>query len=155
MNKNAEVLVVLGSKSDEEVMSGCLKTLAQFGVEFEYQICSAHRNPEKTSALAKEAENRGIKVIIAAAGMAAALPGVIAANTKLPVIGVPMSGSTLGGLDALLSIVQMPAGVPVAAMAIGSHGARNAALMAVRILSLSDTALADKLSHYIQDLAKG
>ncbi len=155
MSDTAEILVVLGSKSDEKTMTECLNVLDNFGVAYKCEICSAHRNPVRTMELAKAAADSGIKVIIAAAGMAAALPGVIAANTFLPVIGVPMAGSALGGVDALLSIVQMPAGVPVAATAIGSHGAKNAALLAVRILALNNPSLHKKLGAYINDLARG
>jgi len=155
MAKNAEVLVILGSKSDEETMAGCLSMLDKFEISYSYEISSAHRNPEKTRILAESAREKGYKVIIAAAGMAAALPGVIASRTILPVIGVPLPGSALNGVDALYAIAQMPAGVPVASMAIGSHGAKNAALMAARIISLSDESLAKKLGKYQKDLAKG
>jgi len=155
MAKSPEVLVIVGSKSDEETMAGCLSLLEKFGIGFSYEISSAHRNPEKTRILAETAREKGYKVIIAAAGMAAALPGVIASHTTLPVIGVPMSGSALNGVDALYSIVQMPAGVPVASMAIGDHGAKNAALMAARIISIYDESLAKKLINYQEDLTKG
>ena len=155
MAKNPEVLVILGSKSDEETMAGCLSMLDKFEISYGYEISSAHRNPGKTRILAESAREEGYKVIIAAAGMAAALPGVIASHTILPVIGVPLPGSALNGVDALYAIAQMPAGVPVASMAIGSHGAKNAALMAARIISLSDESLAKKLGKYQKDLAKG
>jgi phosphoribosylaminoimidazole carboxylase PurE protein len=155
MSDRSSVLIVLGSKSDEEVMTGCRSILDEFGVAYDYQICSAHRNPEKTRELASNAFSKGIKVIIAAAGMAAALPGAMASYTNLPVIGVPLAGSALNGIDALCAITQMPAGVPVAAMAIGSHGAKNAALLAIRILSLSDEQLANKLKIYMSKLAQG
>ena len=150
-----EVLVVLGSKSDEETMAGCLKLLDELGITYNYKISSAHRNPDKTRQLAQNAEADGYKVIIAAAGMAAALPGVVAAYTGLPVIGVPMKGSALNGVDALYSIVQMPAGVPVASMAIGSHGAKNAAIFAARILGLSDDRIKKKLTEYYDKLTRG
>ncbi len=155
MSGEIRVLVVLGSKSDEKTMIECLNLLDNLGVAYKYEICSAHRNPLRTMELARGAADSGIKVIIAAAGMSAALPGVIAANTTLPVIGVPMAGSALGGVDALLSIAQMPAGVPVATVAIGSHGARNAALLAVRILALDDPSLHNKINEYMKDLARG
>jgi phosphoribosylaminoimidazole carboxylase PurE protein len=155
MSDKPSVLIVLGSKSDEEVMAGCRNLLEEFGVAYDYEICSAHRNPEKTQELAKTASAKGIKVIIAAAGMAAALPGVIASHTNLPVIGVPLGGSALNGIDALLSIVQMPAGVPVATVTIGSHGAKNAALLAIRILSLGDEKLLNQLKTYTDKLARG
>jgi len=155
MNTTKQVLIILGSKSDSETMKGCLTMLDEFGIPYDYQISSAHRNTEKTRTLAETAESKGFKVIIAAAGMAAALPGVVAAHTILPVIGVPMPGSALNGVDALYSIVQMPSGIPVAAMAIGSHGAKNAALLAVRILALGDESIAEKLKDYYKKLAKG
>lgn len=149
------VLIILGSKSDVEKVSGCGDTLKKFGVPFKQEISSAHRQPEKTLRLVKEAEESGVKVIIAAAGMAAHLPGVIASHTTLPVIGIPISGSALSGADALYSIVQMPTGIPVACVAIGSHGAKNAALLAVEILALSDDELKGKLKAYRQELASG
>lgn len=149
------VLIILGSKSDVEKVSGCGETLKKFGVPFKQEISSAHRQPEKTLRLVKEAEESGVKVIIAAAGMAAHLPGVIASHTTLPVIGIPISGSALSGADALYSIVQMPTGIPVACVAIGSHGAKNAALLAVEILALSDDELKGKLKAYRQELASG
>jgi len=155
MADSKQVLVILGSKSDAETMSGCLTLLEKFGIGYQYEISSAHRNPDKTAEMAKTAAKQGIKVIIAAAGMAAALPGVIASHTTLPVIGVPLAGSALNGVDALYAIVQMPAGVPVATMAIGSHGAKNAAVLAARILALSDDAIALKLKNYQDELAKG
>ena len=155
MNKNFRVLIILGSKSDLEKMEGCKTFLDKFEIPYNLEISSAHRNTERTRLLAETAESKGYRVIIAAAGMAAALPGIVAAHTSLPVIGVPMPGSALNGVDALYSIVQMPAGVPVACMAIGSHGAKNAALMAVRILALNDGLLADKLKQYQDELAKG
>ncbi|MCP4581269.1 MAG: 5-(carboxyamino)imidazole ribonucleotide mutase [candidate division Zixibacteria bacterium] len=155
MNAKSKVLIVLGSKSDEEAMKGCLRFLDKFEIAYSYEISSAHRNPDKTRQLAETARDKGIMVIIAAAGMAAALPGVIASHTTLPVIGVPLSGSALNGVDALYAIVQMPAGVPVASMAIGSHGAKNAALLAVRILSLSDEVIENKLTRYQEELAGG
>ncbi len=155
MADNKKVLVVLGSKSDADDMEGCLKLLDKFGIGYDYQISSAHRNPERTREISENASVNGIKVIIAAAGMAAALPGVVASHTELPVIGVPMKGSALNGVDALYAIVQMPAGVPVASMAIGSHGAKNAAVFAARIIALSDDAVASKLKEYYQELARG
>jgi 5-(carboxyamino)imidazole ribonucleotide mutase len=155
MNDSPRVLIILGSKSDSEAMAGCIALLDKFEIPYVYEISSAHRNPEKTRVLAESAESKGFKVIIAAAGMAAALPGVVAAHTTLPVIGVPMSGSALSGVDALYSIVQMPAGVPVATVTIGGHGAKNAALLAARILALSDQALVKKLKVYQENLARG
>lgn len=149
------VLILLGSKSDVEKVSGCAETLEKFGVPFRQEVSSAHRQPEKTAKLVKEAEKNGVKVIIAAAGMAAHLPGVAASHTILPVIGIPIAGSALSGADALFSIVQMPAGIPVACVAVGSHGARNAALLAIEILALSDDKLKGKLKAFREELAAG
>ena len=146
---------MLGSKSDIEAVSGCGEILNKFNIPFRQEISSAHRQPARTIELLKKAEAEGVKIIIAAAGMAAHLPGFIASHTILPVIGVPLSGSALGGLDSLYSIVQMPAGVPVATMAIGSQGAKNAALMAVEILALSHSELKAKLEGYRKELAGG
>ena len=128
--------IVIGSKSDAEVIQATSDALVELGIEHELTVLSAHRNPDKVRAYAEEAKDRGIEVIIAAAGMAAALPGVLASLTTLPVIGVPLAGSALNGVDALYSIVQMPGGVPVGCMAIGKAGARNAAYYAAAILSL-------------------
>jgi len=136
---NGSILVgiLAGSKSDQEYIDVIEKNLSELGITFETNILSAHRDPEKVSEYAKTAKQRGLKVLIAAAGMAAALPGVVAAHTELPVIGVPLPGSHLNGVDALYAIVQMPGGIPVATMAIGKAGAKNAAFMAKRILDLS------------------
>lgn len=152
--KNPLVLIIMGSDSDLPVMEGGAKVLAEFGVPFEMRISSAHRSPQRTAALAAEAAGRGIGVIIAGAGMAAHLAGVIAAETCLPVIGVPIGGGALNGLDALCSTVQMPGGVPVATMAIGPAGARNAGIFAVQILALGDAALTEKLKAYRQKMAR-
>ena len=138
MSETALVGIVMGSESDRPTMQKCCEILDSYGVPYEVVVRSAHRDPEGCRTWAKEAEGRGIKVLIAAAGGAAHLPGVAAAWSILPVIGVPMSGGTLGGLDALLSMAQMPAGIPVATVAIGDAGARNAAHLAVAILGLSD-----------------
>ncbi len=145
----AKVGIVMGSDSDMPVMSKAADMLEKLGVEFEMTIISAHREPDTFFEYAKTAEERGLKVIIAGAGMAAALPGVIAASTTLPVIGVPIKGM-LDGLDALLSIIQMPPGIPVAT--VGVNGAQNAAILAVEMLALSDEALAQRLSDYKQGL---
>jgi 5-(carboxyamino)imidazole ribonucleotide mutase len=155
MSDIVRVLVVLGSKSDEETMGDCLALLDELGIAYDCAISSAHRNPEKTSELARNAEAKGYRVIIAAAGMAAALPGFLASQTILPVIGVPLSESALNGVDALYSMVQMPAGVPVAVMAIGKAGAKNAAILAAQILGLSDAKISDKLRSYKQKLKQG
>jgi len=149
------VLILLGSKSDIETVSGCGELLKKFGVPFKQEVSSAHRQPARTSELIKQAEKDGTKIIIAAAGMAAHLPGVVASQTTLPVIGIPIAGSSLSGADALYSIVQMPAGIPVACVAIGSHGAKNAALLAVEILALSDSELSSKLKAYREEMAAG
>jgi len=142
----AEVAVVYGSKSDEVVMRGAFEVLGEFEVEFESSVLSAHRQPEKTAEFAKTAAHKGIKVIIAGAGLAAALPGVIASHTTLPVIGVPVAGGSFNGIDALYSIVQMPKGIPVAT--VGISNAKNAALLAIQILALSDSNLAKKITEY-------
>jgi 5-(carboxyamino)imidazole ribonucleotide mutase len=150
---NPKVLIVMGSDSDVPVMEEAVKVLQEFGVPFEMRISSAHRSPRKTAALVAAADERGIKVIIAAAGVAAHLAGVIAAETILPVVAVPMQGGALNGLDALYSMVQMPGGIPVATMAIGKAGAKNAALLAVQILALADPALTGRLRAYKERLA--
>lgn len=143
---------ILGSKSDEAQCKAALDLLDQFGVDYDYHISSAHRNPANTTALASNAEKDGVKVIIAAAGMAAHLPGVVAAHTPLPVIGLPIASGALQGVDALYSIAQMPPGVPVASVAI--NGAKNAALLAIQILATCDAALALKFREYKASLAK-
>ncbi|MCS7042658.1 MAG: 5-(carboxyamino)imidazole ribonucleotide mutase [Bryobacteraceae bacterium] len=140
--------VVMGSRSDWETMQHACAVLEQFGVPYEKRVTSAHRTPELMAEYGRTAKARGLKVIIAGAGGAAHLPGMMAAHTTLPVLGVPVKGSSLDGLDSLLSIVQMPAGVPVSTFAIGRSGAVNAALTAVAILALSDPALASKLEKY-------
>jgi phosphoribosylaminoimidazole carboxylase PurE protein len=147
MKKN-KVLIVMGSDSDRGVMNKTAEVLTGFGIGFEMVVSSAHRNPEKTRKLAKEAERKGIKVIIAGAGMAAHLPGVIASHTKLPVIGVPLPSLPLKGLDSFFSILQMPSGVPVATMSVGVPGAKNAAILTAQILALSD----DKIKKKIKSL---
>jgi phosphoribosylaminoimidazole carboxylase PurE protein len=148
-----KVLVLVGSKSDEEVMEGCLANLRKFGITYEFHVSSAHRAPERTKGLAAGARERGVKVIIAGAGMAAHLPGVVASFTTLPVIGVPLPGSHLSGVDSLHAIVQMPPGVPVASMAIGAAGGKNAAIFAAQILALSDPDLARKLDEFKKEMA--
>ncbi|MCS7229434.1 MAG: 5-(carboxyamino)imidazole ribonucleotide mutase [Candidatus Kryptonium sp.] len=143
-----KVAILMGSKTDDEIMQNCEKYLQYFGVDYEKRVLSAHRNPLETIEFARNAEANGYKVIIAAAGMAAHLPGVIAANTTLPVIGVPLPASELQGVDALYSIVQMPPGIPVATVAIGKAGAINAAVLAVEILALQDAELKKKLEEF-------
>jgi len=140
--------IVMGSRSDWATLQRATETLSQFGVPHECDIVSAHRTPDKLAAYATSAADRGLKVIIAGAGGAAHLPGMLAAQTHLPVLGVPVESSMLRGVDSLLSIVQMPAGIPVGTLAIGPAGAVNAALLAVAILSLDDAALRDKLVAY-------
>ncbi len=147
---NAPVLIILGSKNDLDKITPATETLAQFGVSYELQVSSAHRNPEKTAALAATAARNGFKVIIAAAGLAAHLPGVVAAHTTLPVIGLPLASGALNGVDSLYAIVQMPPGVPVACMAI--NGAKNAALFAIQILALSDSELLEAFSRFKEEL---
>jgi len=144
--------VVMGSKSDSEVVQPMLDALKQLGIEYEVNIISAHRTPEKARAYGLAARSRGIEVIIAAAGAAAHLPGVLASWTTLPVIGVPLAGSELKGIDALYSIVQMPSGIPVACMAVGSAGAKNAAFMAAAILSLNHEEIRKAYEKYRSDL---
>ena len=140
----------MGSRSDWDTMAASADILRQFGVSFECRVVSAHRTPAWMAEYATEAEKRGLKVIIAGAGGAAHLPGMIASQTILPVLGVPVQSKALNGLDSLLSIVQMPGGVPVGTLAIGISGARNAGLLAVRILALEDQVLNKKLHHFEQ-----
>jgi 5-(carboxyamino)imidazole ribonucleotide mutase len=145
---NCDVAVIMGSASDWETMKHAVLTLGQFGVSFERRVISAHRTPELMVDYAKEARARGIKVIIAGAGGAAHLPGMVASLTSLPVLGVPVQSKMLSGIDSLLSIVQMPSGVPTATFAIGQAGAINAALFAIRLLSLSDEGLHKQLEAF-------
>jgi 5-(carboxyamino)imidazole ribonucleotide mutase len=151
MNEQPRVGIIMGSTSDLETMRAAATTLGELGVACELRVVSAHRTPDLMFAYASEAQGRGIEVIIAGAGGAAHLPGMVATKTNLPVIGVPVESKTLKGLDSLLSIAQMPAGVPVATMAIG--GAANAALYAARILALHDEALARKLAERVARIA--
>ena len=137
--------IIMGSKTDLEILQGAVEVLREFGIEHELRILSAHRTPERVLEWSQTAEERGLEVLIAGAGSAAALPGVVAAKTVLPVLGVPVASTTLGGVDALLSIVQMPKGVPVGTLAIGKGGAANAALLAVSILAAKRPELREKL----------
>lgn len=146
------VAVVIGSKSDTETLQPCLEILKQFGIEYEVNTISAHRNPEKARQYALTARERGVEVIIAAAGLAAHLPGVMASWTTLPVIGVPLAGGELKGADALYSIVQMPGGIPVACMAIGGAGAKNAAYFAAEILGLKHDKIREAYEQYRREL---
>ncbi len=146
--------ILMGSDSDLPIMEEAAKVLKGFNIPYEITISSAHRTPKRTSEYARKAEKRGIRIIIAGAGSAAHLAGFIAAETTLPVIGVPIDSSSLNGLDALLSTVQMPGGVPVASMAIGKAGAKNAGIFAAEILSVSDARLRRKLKSFRAKLAK-
>lgn len=143
-----QVLIVIGSDSDKPIIEEAEKILKELGISYTMTIASAHRTPERTIKLASEAEKEGIEVIIAGAGMAAHLAGVLASHTILPVIGVPIDSSPLHGLDSLLSTVQMPPGVPVAAMAIGKAGAKNAAIFSAQIISRKDSRVAKRLKDY-------
>ena len=151
--KNVLVSVVMGSDSDLPIMTETTKVLEEFGISYELILTSAHRTPLRTTKFASSAAGRGIKIIIVGAGAAAHLAGVIASQTNLPVIGVPIDATSLHGLDALLSTVQMPGGIPVATMAIGKAGAKNAALFATRILAVEDRELSAKLSSYVKKMA--
>ncbi|PLX39925.1 MAG: 5-(carboxyamino)imidazole ribonucleotide mutase [Deltaproteobacteria bacterium] len=150
---NPSVLILMGSDSDYPVLEGAGKFFEKMGVSYEMRVSSAHRTPDRTHALVKEAEEAGVKVFICAAGMAAHLGGVVASLTTKPVIGIPVDASPLGGMDALLSTVQMPPGVPVATVAVGKAGATNAAVLACQILALSDGALAKKMTEERNDMA--
>ncbi len=155
MSDAAKVGILMGSDSDYPVMLEAAKVLKQFGVAFEMQVSSAHRSPERTIEYTKAARGRGIKALIVGAGVAAHLAGVVSSKTTLPVIGVPMDGGPLNGQDALLATVQMPGGIPVATMAIGKAGAKNAGIFAVQLLALEDEALAAKLVEFKKELAEG
>jgi phosphoribosylaminoimidazole carboxylase PurE protein len=152
--KQPQVAILMGSDSDLPIMKEAASVLKEFGVPHEIEIVSAHRSPERAAEIARGAADRGLKVLIAGAGMANHLAGAMAAHTHLPVVGVPLASPPLNGLDALLSTVQMPPGVPVATVAVGRAGARNAGLLAVQILALSDTALSERLVGYKKDLAR-
>ncbi len=151
----ALVSVVIGSKNDEPLIQPALDMLQQLNIEYEFIVMSAHRNPERVREYASKARERGIEVIIAAAGFAAHLPGVLASLTTLPVIGVPLPTSELKGVDSLYSIVQMPSGVPVACVGIGTSGAKNAALLAAQILGVKYNEIRDAYEKYRQKLAEG
>ncbi len=157
LNTSAQprILVVLGSASDLPVVEGMAPLCERLGLNYRVEVASAHRQPERLRELIAAAEAGGTEIFVAVAGMAAHLPGVIASLTGKPVIGVPVAGGALGGMDALLSIVQMPPGVPVAAVAIGSAGAKNAVVLAARILALKDADVAVRLDTYRGELAEG
>jgi len=148
------IAVIMGSSSDKKIMNKCLEYLDHFGVSYETKVLSAHRNSDELDVYMKDIESKGTEIIIAGAGMAAALPGVIAAKVTLPVIGIPLDSSPLSGVDALYSIVQMPPGIPVATVAIGSAGAKNAAVLAVQILALKDNNLKNKLIQFRKNGSK-
>ena len=155
MNNKPLVSIVMGSDSDLEIMRESAKALEEFGIEYEIDVTSAHRSPDRTADYARKAANRGIRVIIAGAGGAAHLAGVIAAHTTLPVIGVPIPSTSLQGMDSLLAIVQMPAGIPVATVAIGKPGATNAGILAAQMIALADSSIAKKLEAHKDKLARG
>ena len=152
-NERGRVAILMGSDSDLPVMAEAVKVFDKLGVEYEVEVTSAHRSPERTAEIVRGAAGRGVRLFIAGAGHAAHLAGVVAANTTLPVLGVPLASSDLKGLDALLATVQMPGGVPVGTLAIGKAGARNAALLACRILALGDDALAGRLDAHRREMA--
>ncbi len=149
MNR-AQVAVMMGSKSDLPVMEKAADLLKEFGIHYELRVLSAHRTPKETAEYAEALKSKGIKVVICGAGASAALAGVVAAHTNLPVVGVPIAATPLNGMDALLSTVQMPPGVPVAAVAVGEAGAKNAALLALRILAINDADVESRLEQYKQ-----
>jgi 5-(carboxyamino)imidazole ribonucleotide mutase len=149
-----KVGVFIGSDTDFEVVEEALQLLGEFGVPFRLEVTSAHRSPQRTESLIEEFEDKGTEIFIAVAGKAAHLAGIVSAHTTRPVIGVPVGGSGLGGLDALLSTSQMPKGIPVACMGIGKSGASNAALLAIQILALKDQALAEKMVEYRKRIAE-
>ncbi|TLM65641.1 MAG: 5-(carboxyamino)imidazole ribonucleotide mutase [Deltaproteobacteria bacterium] len=155
MSDKPLVSILMGSDSDYEVMVEAARALDQFGVPFEMTVSSAHRTPERTAGIVRSARERGVKVIIAGAGAAAHLAGVVAAETTLPVIAVPIDCTSLSGLDALLAMVQMPAGIPVATVAIGKAGARNAGILAVQMLALHDADLTRRLVEFKAEMAAG
>src|SRR5512147_782205 len=151
----SQVAIIMGSDSDLEIMNEAAKALDDFGIAYEIDVSSAHRSPARTSEFSRNAESRGIKVIIAGAGSAAHLAGVIAAESTLPVIAVPIASSPLNGLDSLLAMVQMPAGIPVATVAIGKAGATNAGILAAQIIATADPELMKKMHAHKEKLAKG
>jgi 5-(carboxyamino)imidazole ribonucleotide mutase len=155
MSKNPRVSILFGSESDRSVLEETARVLDSLGIAYEMEQASAHRSPDRVREIVRGAPARGVQVFIAAAGMASHLAGAVAAHTTRPVIGIPLGGSPLGGADALLSTVQMPAGVPVATVAIGSAGAKNAAVLAAQILALADPAIALKLDDLKERLARG
>ena len=155
MNEKPLVGILMGSDNDYEIMKETAVALNDFGIPFEMTVSSAHRTPERTSRYVREARDRGIKILVAGAGAAAHLAGVVAAETTLPVIAVPIDATALNGMDALLAMVQMPAGIPVATMAIGKAGARNAGIFAAQMLAVNDAVLSAKLVQFKADMAAG
>jgi phosphoribosylaminoimidazole carboxylase PurE protein len=154
MSNKPLVGILMGSDSDYDIMAEAARALKSFGIPFEMMVSSAHRSPERTAGYAREARKRGLRALIVGAGAAAHLAGVVAAETTLPVIGVPIDSSALQGLDALLATVQMPAGIPVATMAIGKAGARNAGIFAAQILAIENPEIAEKLVVFKNDMAE-
>ncbi|MCZ6767407.1 MAG: 5-(carboxyamino)imidazole ribonucleotide mutase [bacterium] len=155
MGADIRVSIIMGSKSDDEHMKPTYDLLDRFEIGWEKRVLSAHRQPDALLAYVKEKNNSNVQVFVTAAGLAAALPGVVAAHTIRPVIGVPVPGGPLNGMDALLSIVQMPGGIPVATVGLGSNGPKNAAMLCVHILALSDDGLRSKLVSYRDELSRG
>jgi 5-(carboxyamino)imidazole ribonucleotide mutase len=155
MSQTPRVAIICGSRSDLPALKGCFEVLDSYGIGWEASVISAHRQPDALREYVNAAEGRGTQLFVGAAGLAAHLPGVLASLTARPVIGVPLDGGALGGADALYSVVQMPPGVPVAAVAIGSAGAKNAAHLAARILALSDPELAGRLDRFRAEQAAG
>lgn len=155
MEKKPLVGILMGSDNDYEVMAEAARALRDFGIPFEMTVSSAHRTPERTGTYVRSARDRGVRVLIAGAGAAAHLAGVVAAETTLPVIAVPIDSSSLQGMDALLAMVQMPAGIPVATMAIGKAGARNAGIFAAQILGCDNPEIAEKLAAFKREMAAG
>ncbi len=152
---SVRVSLVMGSKSDLGRLESCVALLGEMGIEMEVRVLSAHRTPREVAEWAEGLTDRGVEVVLAAAGGSAALAGVVAAHTLLPVIGIPMDNPPLGGLDSLLSTVQMPGGIPVAAVAVGGGGPKNAALLAARIIGLSDEQVRERLSEHREDMRRG
>ena len=155
LKTDLDILILMGSDSDWEIMQAACRLLDEFNIVYEARVSSAHRTPERTLKLVREAEKNGAKAIIAGAGAAAHLAGVVAGHSLLPVIAVPLNATSLQGLDALLATVQMPAGIPVACMAIGKAGAANAALFALQILATADSAIARRLADYRRAMSSG
>jgi 5-(carboxyamino)imidazole ribonucleotide mutase len=155
MTNTPIVSIVLGSKSDQDHVKHTTKLLDQFGIAWEMRVLSAHRQPDQLHAYIREAEKKGVKLFIAVAGLSAALPGVIGSISQLPVIGVPVPAGALKGIDAMLSMVQMPGGIPVATVGVGSNGSKNAAVLAAEILAIHDTDIGAKLRNYREEMSRG